>query len=201
MPYSGNELINPYKTLERAGMRKGFVVADLGCGSLGHFVFSAAQLTGGEGKVYAVDIDKTVLKAIERSAKHDQFWNVVPVWSDIDVLNAARIPHQSVDLTIVANNLYLSTNRPGMVSEALRLTKPGGRILVIEWKPERTLIGPPLESRMSLDDARHYFDVDGLELEESFDAGDSHYAIVYIKASPPEELEVLSTHIPDDMNA
>jgi len=201
MPHSGNELINPFKVLERAGLRKGFHVADLGCGSLGHFVFPAAQLTGGEGKVYAIDIDKIALKAVERSAKHDQFWNVVPVWSDIDVVNAARIPSQSIDLTIVANNLYLSANRPGMVSEAIRLTKPGGRILVIEWKPIKTLIGPPVENRMSIEDAMHYFDVAGLHFIERFDAGDSHYAIVYAKEHEAETTEVLSMHIPEDMSA
>lgn len=68
MRYSGKELINPFKVLECAGLRKGSHIADLGCGALGHFVFSAAQMTGGEGRVYAVDIDKTALKAIERAA-------------------------------------------------------------------------------------------------------------------------------------
>jgi hypothetical protein len=34
MRHSGNELINPFKTLERAGLREGDFVADLGCGVL-----------------------------------------------------------------------------------------------------------------------------------------------------------------------
>lgn len=201
MRHSGNELINPFKVLERSGLRKGFYVADLGCGALGHFVFPAAQMAGGDGRVYAVDIDKTALKAIERSARHDQYWNVIPIWSDIDVLNAARIPTGTIDLTIVANNLYLSSNRPGMVAEAERLTKPGGRILVIEWKPVRTVIGPPVENRMPAEEAKRFFSVPGLELIDAFDAGDSHYALLYAKERPADELQVLSAHIPDDMNA
>ena len=68
MRHSGNELINPFKVLERAGLQSGWSVADLGCGALGHFVFPAAQLVGGNGKVYAVDIQKTALKAIEKTA-------------------------------------------------------------------------------------------------------------------------------------
>jgi ubiquinone/menaquinone biosynthesis C-methylase UbiE len=166
---------------------------------LGHFVFPAAQMTGGEGRVYAVDIDKAALKAIERSAKHDQYWNVLPIWSDIDVENAARIPTASIDLTIASNNLYLSVNRAGLVAEAIRLTKPGGRILVIEWKPIKTLIGPPIENRMSAEEAKRYFADARLELVDSFDAGDSHYALVYVKELPPEQTEVLSTHVPAEM--
>jgi ubiquinone/menaquinone biosynthesis C-methylase UbiE len=199
MRHSGNELINPFKVLERAGLRKGLHIADLGCGALGHFVFPAAQMTGGEGRVYAVDIDKAALKAIERSAKHDQYWNVLPIWSDIDVENAARIPSGSIDLTIASNNLYLSANRSGFVAEAIRLTKPGGRILVIEWKPVKTLIGPPIENRMPVEEAKRYFADRRLELVDSFDAGDSHYALVYAKESPPAQTEVLSTHVPTEM--
>jgi ubiquinone/menaquinone biosynthesis C-methylase UbiE len=201
MRHSGNELINPFKTLGRAGLRKGSHVVDLGCGALGHFVFPAAQMTGGEGRVYAVDIDKTALKAVERAARHDQYWNVIPVWSDIDVVNAARIPSESIDLTILANNLYLSANRAGMVAEAERLTKPGGRILVIEWKPVRTAIGPAVENRMSADDAKRYFADDTLVLIDEFDAGDSHYALLYAKHESMRETEVLSAHVPDEMEA
>lgn len=201
MHHSGNELINPFKALERAGLRKGSHIADLGCGALGHFVFPAAQMTGGEGRVYAVDIDKAALKAVERAARHDQYWNVIPVWSDIDVVNAARIQSGTIDLTILANNLYLSANRSGMVEEALRLTKPGGRILVIEWKPIRTTIGPPVENRMSAEEAQRYFAVDELDLIDEFDAGDSHFALVYAKHEPMRETEVVSTHIPEEMEA
>lgn len=200
MYFSGNELLNPYKALERAGLRQGSHLADLGCGALGHFVFSGAQIIGGEGRVYAVDIDKTALQAIEHTARHHQFWNVVPVWSDIDVAHAARIPTQSIDLTILANNLYLSANRPGMVEEALRLTKPGGRILVIEWKPIRTIVGPPIEQRMTVGDAKRYFAGDELLLVDEFDAGDSHYALVYAKREPVRETEVFSVHVPEEMS-
>ncbi|MCC6563853.1 methyltransferase domain-containing protein, partial [Candidatus Uhrbacteria bacterium] len=148
MRHSGNELINPFKTLERAGIREGDTVADLGCGALGHFVFPAAQLVGGNGRVYAVDIDKNALKAIDRAAKHDQYFNITPVWSDIEVVRAARIRDGSCHLVIVAGNLYLSRNRAGLVAEAMRLLAPGGAILMIEWQACVTDVGPAPENRM-----------------------------------------------------
>lgn len=198
MRHSGNELINPFKTLEYAGLRPAMTVADLGCGALGHFVFPAAQMVGGDGRVYAVDIDKSALKAIERSARYDQYWNVIPVWSDIEVVRAARIPDHSVDLVIVANNLYLSQNRAGLVSESMRLAKPGGKILVIEWKPIKTTVGPPIENRMAPEEAKRYFADPELTLQSAYDAGDSHYALLYRKGLLSEETEVLSHHNPSD---
>lgn len=193
MRASGNELINPFKVMERAGIAPGQEVADLGCGALGHFVFPAAQMVGGDGRVYAVDIDKQALKAIERTAKFEQFWNVFPIWSDIEVLHATRVRGASLDLTILANNLYLCRNRTGAVAEAIRLTRPGGRILVIEWQACKTVIGPAEEHRLSPEDAKAHFMAPEVELIDEFEAGDCHYALVYRKQET-NETKVLSVN-------
>jgi len=196
MRSSGNELINPFKVLERVGIRHGWQVADMGCGALGHFVFPAAQLVGGEGKVYAVDIQKTALHAIEKTAKYEQYWNVYPLWSDIDVVGAARIPSASLDLTIVSNNLYLSSNRTGLVQECLRLTKPGGKILVIEWKKEKTSLGPDLKNRLSANEAKAFFLSAELHQVDSFEAGPEHYALVFQRLEQNSVTEILSVSHP-----
>ena len=196
MARHGTELINPFKVLERIALQRGQFVADLGCGSLGHFVFPAAQLVGGDGRVYAVDIQKTALHAIERAAKHDQYWNVYPVWSDIEVMHATRIADASLDATLVVNNLFLSTNRAGLVAEAIRLTKPGGVILFIEWEKGKTVIGPPDTQRLSADLARTYFADDCLEEVDAFSAGDCHYALVFRRELLPLEAEVVHVSHP-----
>ena len=196
MARHGTELINPFKVLERIALQRGQFVADLGCGSLGHFVFPAAQLVGGDGRVYAVDIQKTALHAIERAAKHDQYWNVYPVWSDIEVMHATRIADASLDATLVVNNLFLSTNRAGLVAEAIRLTKPGGVILFIEWEKGKTVIGPPDTQRLSADLARTYFADDCLEEVDAFSAGDCHYALVFRRKLLPLEAEVVHVSHP-----
>ncbi len=178
MHVSGNELINPFKVLEACGVVHGFHVADLGCGALGHFVFPAAQMVGGEGKVYAVDVMKDVLRSIERIQRQEQFFNVYPVWSDVEVVGATRIPEASLDLAIIANNLFLSKSREHMITEALRLLKVGGRILLIEWKREKTPIGPDVEHRLAEHDARAYLKREELLYKGRFDAGEYHYALV-----------------------
>ncbi|MFA6429325.1 MAG: methyltransferase domain-containing protein [Patescibacteria group bacterium] len=186
MPHSGTELINPFKVLERAGICAGWHVADLGCGALGHFVFPAAQFVGNDGKVYAVDIQKVALHAIERKAKHEGIFTIQPVWSDIEVVNAARIPSESIDLIIVANNFYLCQNRAGLVQEVTRLTKPGGRILVIEWKKDQVLLGPPEHRRIQPEEVKTYFIDPPMMLIDEFSAGEYHYALLYQKGTAHE---------------
>ncbi len=184
---SGTELINPFKLLERVGIREGQHVADLGCGSLGHFVFPAAQMVGGKGVVYAVDIQKSALEHIEKLAKEQQFWNVYPVWADIDVFRAIRIEVESLDLTLLINNLFLSQNRPSLVREMSRLTKPGGRVVVVEWKTAASPIGPPTAQRVSIEDAKQILHSPCLSFEEEFEAGPYHYGLIYLRTE--EEVE------------
>jgi ubiquinone/menaquinone biosynthesis C-methylase UbiE len=178
---SGTELINPFKLLEHVGIQEGDHVADLGCGSLGHFVFPAAQLVGGDGMVFAVDIQRAVLEHVEKTAKQEQMTNVKCVWSDIDVLGATRIQPSSLDLTLLVNNLFLSQNRPQMVREMARLTKPGGRMVVVEWKATKTPVGPPVTHRMSEAEAKTALQSPFFYLTQEFEAGPCHYGLLYTR--------------------
>lgn len=196
MLQSRNQLINAADVCKRLGLREGQSFADLGCGALGHFVFPAAELVGPGGKVYAVDIDKTALHAIERAAKNEQRFQISVIWSDIDIVGATRIQAGTVDLTLIANNLYLSGDRHGLVAEAIRLTKPGGRICIIEWKAGQRPIGPPSDARMSEDEAKQCFEGSECVFVERFDAGDEHYALVFMKKRVAAFTEVLSMSQP-----
>lgn len=176
---SSTDVLNPFKVLERVGLRRGAWVADLGCGSTGHFVFPAAQMVGADGKVFAVDIRKLALQSIAKAAKHEHFWNVETIWSDIEVVGAARIPDASLDYTLVVDNLYLAENRDGLMQEAWRVTKPGGILVCIEWMPERLLLGPPNDRRLSQEEAEKLWQRRGWVPREAFQAGEFHYALVY----------------------
>lgn len=176
---SSTDVLNPFKIFERIGLRRGAWVADLGCGSTGHFVFPAAQMVGADGKVFAVDIRKNALQSIEKAARHEHFWNIETVWSDIEVMGAARIPDASLDLTLVVDNLYLAEHRDGLIQEAWRVTKPGGTLLCIEWMPGKTLIGPAEDRRLPGQEADELWRRHGWAPIESFEAGAFHYALVY----------------------
>lgn len=184
---SGTELINPFKLLERVGIRRGWHVADLGCGSIGHFVLPAAQLVGPDGLVYAVDIQRSVLEDVERTTRSERFFNVKTVWADMDVYGSTRIPDGDLDLCLLVNNLYLSQNRAALIREMARLTKPGGRILIVEWKPVATAIGPPAERRLSSEQAQAICQSPYLELLDEVDAGHSHYGLLYERTEIPNE--------------
>jgi len=114
-------------------------VADLGCGFLGTLSFRRRD-GGAYGKVYAVTFKSCHSR--DRAEDEDRtIYKCRPIWSDIEVVHATRIPDETLDLTLIVNNLFLSTNRDGLIKEAMRLTKPGGRLLVVEWKKDQLLLG------------------------------------------------------------
>ncbi len=181
--HSGTELINPFKLLERAGIQHGWHVADLGCGSTGHFVIPASQLVGADGMVYAVDIRRDVLEHLDGIIKHDHLFNITTVWSDIDVFGATRIKDGSLDLCLLINNLYISQNKPAMLREIARLTKPGGRIVIVEWRAEPTPIGPPLDHRITIEQSKNICESPYMELLDEMDVGHSHYGLLCERTS------------------
>ena len=97
-------------------------VADLGCGSSGHFVFPAARLVGKNGKVYAVDILKTVLESINKRTKQEGLDNIETVWSDLEIFGATKIESGSLDISLLINTLYQSNKRAEILRETARMT-------------------------------------------------------------------------------
>jgi len=184
MPFipSTSELINANFVLSQGEIRQGMKVADLGCGTTGHFVFPAAELIGKEGKVYAVDIQKGVLAAIESRGRLEGVENVETVWSDIERPGATKIPEASLDLTLLINNLFVAKQRDNLAREVIRLMAPGGRLVVADWKMTQAPFGPPVQDRVPPEEAKKLFTAHGLGLEKEFEAGKYHYGLVFKKS-------------------
>jgi ubiquinone/menaquinone biosynthesis C-methylase UbiE len=183
--------------LGKVGIRSGWHVADAGCGSLGHFVFPAARLVGAEGKVYAIDIQRPALHAIEKTARAFQLWNIHPIWSDLEQPGATRIPEASLDLVLLANTLHGSQNRSSMLQEVMRLLRPGGYLLIIEWNKEETPpLGPPLQDRLAFEDLETYLAPHPIQSSDQFAAGEYHQGALFQKEEGGVHPTVLSvSHI------
>lgn len=177
----GNALIDVNLILDKACVGDKMKIADLGCGSSGHFIFSPARLVGKKGKIYAVDILKTVLETIGKRVRQENLANIETVWSDLEVFGATKIESNSLDAALLINTLYLSHKRAEILREAIRMMKKDGKLIVVEWKNIATLIGPPAEERVKKEFLITMAKKLGLNLEEEFEAGKYHYGLVFVK--------------------
>jgi SAM-dependent methyltransferase len=115
------------KSLRRvsASIKKGQVVADIGCG-WGHYSFALADMVGPEGKVYAVDLARKCVLAIRKKA--EKRGSRIIEAHESTAADLSFIRDGTVDL-VFANGLLCSmaADRPSAVAEIRRILRPTGR--------------------------------------------------------------------------
>jgi len=177
----GNELLDPLVILTRLGLKTGSKVADLGCGSAGHFIVPAAKIVGSQTIVYAVDILKSVLRSVTSVARLEGINNIKPVWSNLEIYGATRIKKESLDFAFLINILFQSKQDDQIIKEAVRLIKSGGKLLVIDWNQVPSSIGPAPIDRIKPEEVKKIAKNLKLELIDEFDAGNYHYGLIFEK--------------------
>lgn len=176
------DVLDARALLQRAGVDVGMSVADMGTGREGSFVTAAAQLVTSTGTVYALDVVKDILTLVQERAEAAGLHNVVPIWTDLEMYGATRrIVDGMLDVGIVANTLFQSEKRDDMIAECVRMIKPGGTLLVVDWKTSPTPMGPPLEHRVDPEEIKRSAQRHELHLAEEFEAGEYHWGLLFKK--------------------
>jgi|GEM_PF-280493 SAM-dependent methyltransferase len=179
--FGKSELLDAGKILQEVlGIQQGQIVADLGAGG-GMFTINAARLVGDRGQVYAVDIMKSSLSDIESKARMTGFNNVKSVWSNLEIVGAAKINEASLDHAMLVNVLFQSKKHFEMMAEATRLLKPGGKLLIVDWSSTAPGFAPPKEMKVDPAELNNHAVKLNLALEQEFKAGNYHFGLIFIK--------------------
>ncbi|SRR6056297_167579 len=183
MPINQNKagLLDSNFILKKIEIKKGQKIAELGCGTSGYFTFPVARTIGNKGKVFAVDIMKNALEAIEKSKKQNNVNNIATVWGDLEIYKGIDIETESIDTALLINTLFQSSKRGNVLREAYRILKKGGKLLVIEWSNIDSPLGPPEENQIEKRNLKAGAKKLGFTPEEEFVAGDYHYGLIFTK--------------------
>jgi len=68
-------------------------------------------------------------------------------WADADA--ALPFPDESFDVVVAGELLEHIRDPGGLVDEAARVLRPGGRIVNIDYHKRETPVGPPLDHRLA----------------------------------------------------
>ena len=94
-------IFDPPERLIKPYVKKGQVVADLGCAT-GYYALALANSVGSAGKVYAVDKNKKSIRALEKKVEKGDYLNIEAHASS--AANLSFIKDSSVDF-VFANTL------------------------------------------------------------------------------------------------
>lgn len=148
----------PDKLVQRSGIKDGMHVLEIGCGS-GAYTTFVARAVGGEGKVYALDIQPEMLQQLENKLAKPENKDI----RNIELVNSSAydlpFDDDSLDLVYMVTVFQEIPDRSRALQQVKRVLKPGGILAVTEWLPDpdypwkSTTIKMGREAGFALDEA------------------------------------------------
>jgi ubiquinone/menaquinone biosynthesis C-methylase UbiE len=175
-----------------SGAEAGDRVLDVGCGT-GYLTRHMATAVGPQGAVTGVDPSPTVLAYARRKS---QSGRGAPCTYQEGIAEALDLPDASFDTVVTSLMLHHLPEelRPVALGEMCRVLRPGGRLLVVEFRPPTSRIGRHLvhggvghamsHNRVDL--------LDGLVTGTGFEvrgSGDVRPWLTYVQAARPVTTE------------
>ncbi len=134
------------------------VVADVGAGT-GYFSFRIAQSVP-RGQVLAVDIQPEMLAIIEQRGREEGVDNVRGVRGSIKDPN---LPKAAVDLALIVDAYHEFSHPREMAAGLLRALRPGGLLVLVEYRAEDPSVPIKRLHKMSEVQARRELEAAGFE--------------------------------------
>ena len=172
--------MDPSSMLAVCSLQSTDSVADFGAGS--GFLSRAAAILVPQGNVFAIEIHKDIVARLTREVEDMKIRNLHPLWGDIEIAGGSKLGDESMDFVILSNVMFHLDDKAGCLTEARRVLKPNGRLLLVDWSESYGGMGPAQAAVFPKDRAKELFGDTGFSiLNERLEAGDHHYAILFRK--------------------
>lgn len=123
-----NNWMDVPRILERAGVRSGDAVADIGCHE-GFLSMHLSRRVGEHGKVFAVDVREDRLSDLKVHARERGLWNITTVLAETD---DPKLPRNSLDVVFIMDTYHEMQPYEVILKHVKNALKPGGRIAILE---------------------------------------------------------------------
>jgi SAM-dependent methyltransferase len=159
---------------------KGASVADIGAGS-GYMTERLAERVGPTGRVFANDVQPQMLEILSRRLSAKRITNVTLVQGTID---DPKLAPASVDLELMVD-VYHELSQPQLILQHLReALKPGGRLVLLEYRKEDPAIPIRPEHKMSVAEAKLEVEAEGFTLSKVDEALPRQHILIFTVKNP-----------------
>jgi SAM-dependent methyltransferase len=165
----------PDRALDLIGVVPGMIVADVGAGS-GYMTTRLAQRVGPSGKVYANDVQPALLEILRDKAQRDGLTNIEVV---LGTEEDARLPDHAIDLVLLVDVYHEFSQPQKMLQSIRRSLKPGGELVLMEYRKEDPSIPISDEHRLGVTEALTEVQAEGFTFDRLIPGLPRQHIIVF----------------------
>jgi len=166
---------HPDEALDALKIPKGAVVADVGAG-VGYFTWRLAARVGPSGVVYGEDIQPEMLEQLRKNMQDRHLENVREV---LGTIVDPKLPKESLDLVLLVD-VYHEFSEPEKMLDRIRESlKPGGRLVLLEYRAEDPKVPIKPEHKMTVEQVRAEVQPEGFKFDRSIEVLPQQHIIVF----------------------
>ena len=154
---------------------RGASVADIGAGS-GYITEKLSARVGPQGRVFANDVQPQMLQILARRLAIRNIANVTLVQGTID---DPKLQPASVDLAIMVDVYHELSQPQTMLRHLKNALKPGGRLVLLEYRKEDPTIPIKPEHKMSVAEAKMEVEAEGFMLAKVDEALPRQHILIF----------------------
>lgn len=167
----------PDRALDLLGIKPGMIVADVGAG-VGYLTVRLAKRVGPSGKVYANDIQPGMLDRLKKNLQAHRLANVETV---LGTETDPRLPSSAIDLVLLVDVYHEFSQPQAMLAKIREALKPGGRLVLFEYKKEDPSVPIREEHKMSVAEVKAELEAEGFLLEKVYGGLPRQHVFVFRK--------------------
>jgi ubiquinone/menaquinone biosynthesis C-methylase UbiE len=137
----------PHDVLTALDVKEGEIIADIGAGS-GYFALRIARHVGATGHVYAVDVSPDMTRFLNERIATAKLLNISTILARPD---DPLLP-QPVNRFLIVDVWHHIADQPAYLALMKQHLKPGGDVIMIDFKKEDAPVGPPIDMRIARED-------------------------------------------------
>jgi ubiquinone/menaquinone biosynthesis C-methylase UbiE len=169
---------DPDRAIDILKIEKGSTVADIGAGS-GYMTVKLSKKVGPQGRVYANDIQQGMLDLLNKRLAKGKITNVSVV---LGAQDDPRLPIETLDLVLMVD-VYHELSQPQLMLRHIRASlKPGGRLVLLEYRKEDPGIPIKPEHKMSAAEAKLEVEAEGFKLTRTNEDLPRQHIFIFTKS-------------------
>jgi FkbM family methyltransferase len=167
--------------MKNLAVQPGQVIADIGAGSGYHSSLLSKMV--GNGKVYAVDVEPEMIAFLNERIKREGKKNIIPVLSTEKTVS---LPANSMDMMLLVDVYHEFSFPYEMAISMLEALKPGGKLVLVEFRAEDPNVPIKTIHKMSQQQAVKEFKAAGFTFEKNISNLPWQHCLIFRKPEIPK---------------